>query len=69
MTHYQLKSAVEIQGVVRVAGTTITAEEFATIQEEGQELLLRDSHVVACEAPTVAVPTSPFPRKRGPKPT
>lgn len=63
-THYQLRSAVEVNGTVRTAGSRITAEEFATLSDEGQELLLRDEHVVPCEPRAHdAVAPSPFPRK------
>lgn len=64
-THYKLESAVEIEGIVRQAGSTITAEQLRTLPPEGQEILLRDEHVIPCAAPSgePAIPPSPFPRK------
>ncbi len=64
-THYRLESAVEIEGSVRTAGSVITAEQFGSLPPEGQEILLRDEHVVPCDAPKgiQATPPSPFPRK------
>lgn len=69
-THYRLKSATTVGGTVRMAGSVITAEEFATLSEVAQELFLRDEHLVECDGPATPAPIpSPFPRKRGPKPT
>ena len=65
-THYRMKSAFEIEGVVRLAGSIITAAEFATLSDEGRELLLTDAHVVEC-TPAIAQPPV-FPRKRESKP-
>ena len=63
-THYRLASAIEIEGVVRPAGSVITAEQIGTLPPEAQEMLLRDEHVVPCASPNVqALPPSPFPRK------
>jgi hypothetical protein len=73
-THYVLKSAMEIEGVVRPSGTVITREQFETLKPEAQEMLLRDEHVVECEPPRGYVPpASPFPQAaaaipRKPKP-
>ena len=65
-THYRLASAMEIEGVVRVPGTIITAEQFATLKPESQEMLLRDEHLVECEPPRgYEPPASPFPQKEG----
>lgn len=61
-THYRLKSAMEIEGVVRVPDTVITAEQFETLKPESQEMLLRDEHLVECDPPRGYVPpASPFP--------
>lgn len=65
-THYRLESAIAIEGIVHAAGSVITLEQLETLPPEGQEILLRDEHVIPCAAPnsTPVTPPSPFPRKR-----